>query len=139
MPASPIQKSDSGMGKSMLLDKIKGDYAMGVATESTSNPNKLFVVQLSGHPTERRLFSQILSGVDPPHSPSASIGDVARGALNILRDIGVLILVLEEIYSTLAGSWPDRSIVMNTLRFLSNELKIALVCFGIMESRDATN
>ena len=62
-----------------------------------------------------------------------------RGAINTLRDIGVQILVLDEIHNILAGSWREQRIVLNTLRFLSNELKLSLVCFGIMEARDAIN
>lgn len=96
-------------------------------------------VELNGRPTERRLYSQILAAVDAPHSPRASIVDVERGALNILRDIGVQILVIDEIHNILAGSWREQRIILNTLRFLSNELKISLVCFGILEARDAIN
>jgi hypothetical protein len=123
----------------MLVDKFKADCAAGCATDSTPNPNKVLVVELSGRPTERRLFSQILAAVDAPHSPRASIVDVERGAINTLRDIGVQILVLDEIHNILAGSWREQRIVLNTLRFLSNELKLSLVCFGIMEARDAIN
>ena len=136
---SLIVYGDSGMGKSMLVDKFKADCAAGCATNSTPNPNKVLVVELSGRPTERRLFSQILAAVDAPHSPRASIVDVERGAINTLRDIGVQILVLDEIHNILAGSWREQRIVLNTLRFLSNELKLSLVCFGIMEARDAIN
>jgi Bacterial TniB protein len=121
------------------VDKFKADCAAGCATDSTPNPNKVLVVELSGRPTERRLFSQILATVDAPHSPRASIVDVERGAINTLRDIGVQILVLDEIHNILTGSWREQRIVLNTLRFLSNELKLSLVCFGIMEARDAIN
>ena len=120
---SLIVYGDSGMGKSMLVDKFKADCAAGCATNSTPNPNKVLVVELSGRPTERRLFSQILAAVDAPHSPRASIVDVERGAINTLRDIGVQILVLDEIHNILAGSWREQRIVLNTLRFLSNEFR----------------
>ena len=136
---SLIVYGDSGMGKSMLVDKFKADCAAGRATDSTPNPNKLLVIELSGRPTERRLFSQILAAVDAPHNPRASIVDVERGAVNTLRDIGVQMLVLDEIHNILAGSWREQRIVLNTLRFPSNELKLSLVCFGIMEARDAIN
>ena len=132
---SLIVYGDSGMGKYMLVDRFKA----GCAADSTTNPNKVLVVELSGRPTERRLFSQILAAVDAPHSPRASIVDVERGSINTLRDIGVQILVLDEIHNILAGSWREQRIVLNTLRFLSNELKLSLVCFGIMEARDAIN
>jgi hypothetical protein len=132
---SLIVYGDSGMGKSMLVDKFKADCA----ADPAPNRNKVLVVEMSGRPTERRLYSQILAAVDAPHSPRASIVDVERCALNILRDIGVQILVIDEIHNILAGSWREQRIVLNTLRFLSNELKVSLVCFGILEARDAIN
>ena len=62
-----------------------------------------------------------------------------RGALNILREIGFQILIVDEIHNILAGSWREQRIVLNTFRFLSTELKVSLVCFGIFEARDAIN
>jgi hypothetical protein len=132
---SLIVYGDSGMGKSMLVDKFKAECA----ADSAPNPNKVLGVELSGRPTERRLFSQILAAIDAPLSPRAGIVDMERGALNILREIGVQILIIDEVHNILAGSWREQRIVLNTLRFLSNELKVSLVCFGILEARDAIN
>lgn len=136
---SLIVYGDSGMGKSMLIDRFRADCAADSAADTPPKLNRILVVELSGRPTERRLYSQILAAVDAPHSPRAGIVDVERGALNILRDIGVQILVIDEIHNILAGSWREQRIILNTLRFLSNELKVSLVCFGILEARDAIN
>ena len=137
---SLIVYGDSGMGKSMLVRQVQSGLRGGLRDSTRrQTPISVLVVELSGRPTERRLFSQILAAVDAPHSPRASIVDVERGAINTLRDIGVQILVLDEIHNILAGSWREQRIVLNTLRFLSNELKLSLVCFGIMEARDAIN
>ena len=124
---SLIVYGDSGMGKSMLVDKFKADCAAGSASDSAPKRNKILGVELSGRPTERKLFSQILAAVDAPLSPRAGIVDAERGALNVLRDIGVQILIIDEIHNILAGSWREQRIVLNTLRFLSNELKLSLV------------
>jgi hypothetical protein len=36
-------------------------------------------------------------------------------------------------------AWREQRVVFNTLRYLSNELKLSLVCFGIMEAWQAIN
>ncbi len=136
---SLIVYGDSGMGKSMLVDKFKATARRAARPTRRQTPIRCSVVELSGRPTERRLFSQSSPPLTRPHSPRASIVDVERGAINTLRDIGVQILVLDEIHNILAGFWREQRIVLNTLRFLSNELKLSLVCFGIMEARDAIN
>src|SRR4051794_36405109 len=37
----------------------------------------------------------------------------------------------------LAGSYREQRVVLNTLRFLSNELRLSLVCFGVADAREA--
>jgi hypothetical protein len=44
------------------------------------------------------------------------------------------VLVIDEIHNIIAGSWLEQRVLLNTLRFLSNEAKLSLVCFGIGES-----
>jgi Tfp pilus assembly protein PilN len=39
----------------------------------------------------------------------------------------------------IAGSWREQRVVLNTLRFLSNQAKLSLVCFGITEARETIN
>jgi hypothetical protein len=51
--------------------------------------------------------------------------------------IGVQVLVIDEIHNILAGSPREQRIVLNALRFLSNELKMSLICFGVTDAREA--
>src|SRR5208283_2960305 len=44
---------------------------------------------------------------------------------------------IDEVHNILAGSHRDQRVVLNTLRFLSNRLQISLVCFGVMDAREA--
>jgi hypothetical protein len=96
-------------------------------------------VELAGRPSERRLYAQILAVLGAPQNPRASIIELERTAIRLLRDIGVQVIVLDEIHNILAGSWREQRVIFNTLRYLSNELKLSLVCFGIMEARQAIN
>lgn len=45
--------------------------------------------------------------------------------------------MIDEIHNILAGSYREQRVVLNTLRFLSNRLQISLVCFGVMDAREA--
>jgi len=49
----------------------------------------------------------------------------------------VQVLVIDEVHNILAGTYREQRIVLNTLRFLSNRLRISLVCFGVNEAREA--
>jgi hypothetical protein len=54
-----------------------------------------------------------------------------------MRAMDVQVLLLDEVHNILAGTFREQRIVLNTLRYLSNELKISLVCFGVNEAREA--
>jgi Bacterial TniB protein len=99
----------------------------------------LLVVELAGRPSERRLFAQILAVLGAPQSPRATIAELERTTVRLLEDLRVQVLVLDEIHNVLAASWREQRVVFNTFRNLSNVLKLSLVCFGIMEARQAIN
>lgn len=99
----------------------------------------MLVVELAGRPNERRLFAQILPVLGAPQNPRATIVELERTTVRLLDDLGVQVLVLDEIHNVFAASWREQRVVLNTLRYLSNELKLSLVCFGIMEARQAIN
>ena len=136
MPSLAVY-GDSGMGKSMLVEKFKDDYALNASDRPGAPRVKLLVVELAGRPNERRLFAQILAVLGAPQNPRATIVELERTTVRLLGDLGVQVLVLDEIHNVLAASWREQRVVFNTLRYLSNELKLSLVCFGIMEARQA--
>ena len=130
---------DSGMGKSMLVEKFKDDHSQSAHAWPHKPRSKLLVVEIAGRPSERRLFAQILAVLGAPQSPRATIAELERTTIRLLEDLGVQVLVLDEIHNVLAASWREQRVVFNTLRNLSNVLKLSLVCFGIMEARQAIN
>ena len=138
MPSLAVY-GDSGMGKSMLVEKFKDDHSQSAHAWPHRPRSKLLVVELAGRPSERRLFAQILAVLGAPQSPRATIAELERTTIRLLEDLSVHVLVLDEIHNVLAASWREQRVVFNTLRNLSNVLKLSLVCFGIMEARQAIN
>jgi hypothetical protein len=138
MPSIAIY-GDSGMGKTMIMRKFTLDHLPGVdpLTEKAQMP--VLAVQMSGKPGERRLFAQLLAALGAPHSPRASIVDLEQKAINLLKIANIKVLLIDEVHNILSGSCRDQRVVLNTLRFLSNELQASLVCFGVMEAREAIN
>jgi len=46
-------------------------------------------------------------------------------------------LVIDEVHSLLASSYRQQRILLNTLRFLANELQLVLVCAGTADAKRA--
>lgn len=58
-------------------------------------------------------------------------------AARILREVGAHVLVIDELNSVLGGTARQQRHFLQVLRFLSNELGVALVCTGVPEARHA--
>src|SRR5262249_19225132 len=54
--------------------------------------------------------------------------------LRILRGVQTRMLVLDEIHHVLVGSTTQQRVVMNAVKYLSNELQIPLVAVGTLEA-----
>lgn len=128
---------DSGMGKTMLMQRFCAENPPGFDAESGRERTPVLALQMSGQPNERRFYSHILAALGAPQGPRSEISRLERSALSLLKAIGVQALVIDEIHNILAGTNREQRIVLNALRFLSNELKISLICFGVTDAREA--
>lgn len=137
MPSIAVY-GDSGMGKSMIVGRFKRDDEV-IDVEIERARRKFLVVELSGGPGERRLYAQILTALGAPNNPRATLVSLEQATIRLLRALGVQVLLIDEIHNIIAGSWREQRIVLNTLRFLSNEASLSLVCFGVAEAREAIN
>jgi hypothetical protein len=55
----------------------------------------------------------------------------------LARQLEVRMLIIDEIHSMLAGTFREQRIILNSLRFLANDLRIPLVCLGTQEAKQA--
>lgn len=136
MPSIAIY-GDSGMGKTMIMEKFRRDHPPLFDSDAGVERTRVLALQMAGKPGERRLYAQILAALGSPQNPGATAVDLEQVALRLMLAVDVHVLVLDEFHNVLAGTFREQRIVLNTLRYLSNELKISLVCFGVNEAREA--
>jgi hypothetical protein len=70
-----------------------------------------------------------------PFVPRAKVLELAVQALRNLKRMEVKLLMLDEVHNLLAGSAKEQRILLNALRYISNELQLSLVCLGIGDAR----
>ena len=75
--------------------------------------------------------------MERPTIRAPTIVDLEQKAINLLRFAHIKVLVIDEVHNLPSGSHREQRVVLNTLKFLSNELKMSLVCFGFAEAREA--
>ena len=136
MPSLAIY-GDSGMGKTMLMRKFCEDHPPLFDPRKGIERQQVLPIQLAGRPGERQLFAQILHALGVNQGLRAGAVDMQFAVVRLLKAIGLQVLVIDEVHNILAGSAREQRIVLNTLRYLSNELYISLVCFGVADAREA--
>ena len=136
MPSIAIY-ADSGMGKTMLMERFKRAHPAVYDPAERRMVMPVLALQMASHATERRFYGQMLTAVGVPFPARATILDLEIQVLRSLKRMDVKLLMVDEVHNILAGSAKEQRILLNTLRYLSNELKISLVCLGISEAREA--
>ncbi len=135
MPSLAIY-GDSGMGKTMLMKKFCENHPPLLDPRKGIERQQVLSIQLAGKPGERQLFAQILHALGVSQGLRTGAVDMQFTVVRLLKAIGLQVLVIDEVHNILAGTARDQRIVLNTLRYLSNELNISLVCFGVTDARE---
>ena len=136
MPSIAVY-ADSGMGKTMLMERFKRAHPAVYDANERRLVTPVLALQMASHATERRFYGQLLMSVGVPFAPRATVLELEVQALRNLKRMEVRLLMLDEVHNILAGTAREQRIVLNMLRYLSNELKISLVCLGVSEAREA--
>jgi hypothetical protein len=96
MPSVAIY-GDSGMGKTMIMQRFCADHPACFDFEAGIERTPVLALQMSGKPGERRLYAQLLAALGAPPGPRASVVDLEQAALRLMRTIGVQVLVIDEV------------------------------------------
>lgn len=127
---------DSNNGKTVLLNrfvKLNESYV----EETTNNlVYPTMMIQAPPEPDEKRFYNAILDHLFAPYRSSEKIEMRQQRVIHLLKKVKLRLLIIDEIHHVLAGTMSKQRSFLNVLKFLSNELKISMVCSG---TRDAFN
>jgi hypothetical protein len=131
--------AESGMGKTRLIRKFERSNAANVDATTGVAPRPVVVMLMPEESNEDAFFVQLLKAVDAPFDLSLRRHRLAlrETTFRILREFDTRVLVIDELNSLLVGTGRQQRLFLQLLRFLSNELRIALVCTCVPEARHA--
>ena len=127
----------TGMGKSEILNRFAELHATTYDKRAGMTTMPVVVVQMPPQPTEEEFYTELMLAMnyaDFGRLPLRLLRSLAR---RTLAEFGTKVLVLDEIDKMLAGSPRQQRIFLNTIRFLTNDLKISIVCAGTEDARIA--
>jgi hypothetical protein len=126
---------ESNIGKSMVIQKfLRAHPAREFNTDTGLLQVDVLAVEMPSAPQERRLYGQLLMALNAPYRPGDRLAAVEYTALTLLRKVAPRMIVVDEVHNLLAGTAHEQRASLNLLKFLSNQLKCAIVVLG---TRDA--
>jgi len=128
---------ESGMGKTMIVEKFARDHPACFDDETGLKRMPVIVMQMVAGPDETRFYKRLLAAIGAFEPPRATVGALESAALKLLERTRPGMLVIDEVHSLQAGSVREQTRFLNMLRFIGNELRIPLVCVGTQEARAA--
>jgi hypothetical protein len=131
--------AESGMGKTMLLRKFHRERAQAFDPVAGLQPHPVVLTLMPEDPSDEAFFVQVLKAVGAPVDLPRRLHRLSlrETTFRILRELGTRMLMIDEINSILVGSARQQRQFLQLLRFLSNELQVAIVCAGVPEARFA--
>jgi hypothetical protein len=127
----------TGMGKTRIVQKFLRDNRAHFDKKLGRTRVPVVSIQMPPAPVERDLYEEILVGMGGVFAFGTSITTLRHRIRALARQLEVRMLVIDEIHSLLAGTFREQRIILNSIRFLANDLRIPLVCLGTEEANQA--
>ena len=106
------------------------DDEHGEASNDDAPSKPVVIVESPPTADEKSLHLSILDRFHAPYRTTGPVTELRYQALHLLRLCRTRMLIIDEFHSMLTGTARKQSEVMNTIKFLCNELQIPIVGVG---------
>lgn len=127
---------DSNNGKTVLLNRFSRLNESYLKSDTNELVCPTIMIQAPPEPDEKRFYNSILEALYAPYKSSEKIEMRQTRVIHLLKKVETKMLIIDEIHHVLAGNMSKQRTFLNVIKYLSNELKISIVCSG---TRDAFN
>jgi Bacterial TniB protein len=127
----------TGMGKTRIIQKFLRDNRTHFDKKLGRTRLPVVSIQMPPSPSERDLYEELLAAMGGIFTHGTSVTTLRHRIRALARQLEVRLLVIDEIHSLLAGTYREQRILLNSIRFLANDLRLPLVCAGTHEAKQA--
>ncbi|WP_323815846.1 TniB family NTP-binding protein [Cellvibrio sp. NN19] len=125
---------DTNNGKTMLVKRFcslhePSDNPLGDGIEVP-----VLYIQAPPVPDEGRFYNAILEILFAPYKPNDRVDKKQFQAIKILKQVGLKVLIVDEIHHILAGNLNKQRAFLNVIKYLGNELQISIVGVGTKDA-----
>lgn len=124
---------ESNNGKTMIINRFQELNSSEIDTDGVTQL-PCVVVECPPTPDEGRLYNAILSKLYVPYKAHAHIDQKRDQVIGVLKNIGLKILILDEIHNVLSGVPTKQRQMLNAIKYLGNTLQIPIVVAGTIDA-----
>lgn len=130
-PPCALIVGESNSGKTRLAREFQRFHRPPESeTDETEETYPVVFVETPPGPYVAEFYGGLLRAVNAASQPTWSRQRKETQVLDLFPRIGVRMIIIDEIHNILPGSRDQRTIFLNSLKFLTNSLRIPIVAIG---------
>lgn len=126
--------AEQGNGKTHVANRFLEKHPTHESDDGSRMIQPVFYVQAPPEPNESRFYSNILEALMIPFKFNDKVEKKQFQVIHMFRQMGVKMLMIDEIHHFMSGSLNKHRLMLNSIKYLANELKIPIVAFGTKEA-----
>lgn len=124
-------------GKTSIAEHFVAMHPPDLNPDNETTVAPVVMIDAPPKPDLSDFYSRILDRLMAAYKPTASSHEKYAQVKRLFRELGVKMLIIDEIHHLIAGSLNRQREFRNSIKSLSNETKVSLVVLGIEEARTA--
>lgn len=133
MPSLLIVGSTNN-GKTQILKRFCERYPVDIDEDDYTNIQPVVFVSAPPKPDENEFIIRLLQELLVPYSKTDSIGTKRAQVMRAMEARQTKMLIIDEVQHIIAGSYNSQKSFLNSIKDLSNQLKIPIVAAGIEDA-----
>ena len=125
---------ETNAGKTMLANRFVHLHPACDNPGGDAAVVPVLLVQAPPGPDENHLYDSIFETLFAPYRPRDRVAQKQFQVLRLLKRVDLRLLIIDELHNILSGSINKQRQFLNVLKYLGNDLKIALVGVGTQEA-----
>lgn len=124
-------------GKTSILERFIETHPIDLDSTAEVTTCPVLMVESPPTPDVSAFYTRILDGLMALHKPTAGVQEKNSQVKLIFKQLGVKMLIIDEIHHLIAGSMNKQRDFRNALKSLGNETKVVIVAAGIEDAYNA--
>lgn len=125
---------DSNNGKTTIIKQFVQKFGESYVDDDIDLVLPVRSIQAPPSANEKDLYISLINSFALPYRSSESVGKLRLQVIHAFRETRVKILIIDEAHSMLTGTARQQRLIMNSIKFLCNELEIPIVLSGTKDS-----